>query len=131
MAEIRNDITIPITGATTMKMAIFITPAKMTESNPLLETAAPTSPPTRVCDELDGNPHHHVIKFQIIAAHTAAKISGKLIIPGSITPFPIVVATFKGKTRNATKLNIAASVTAHMGESTFVETTVAIELAES
>ena len=48
-----------------------------------------------------------------------------------MTPLPIVVATFRGKTRNARKLKVAASPTAANGDKTFVETTVAIELAES
>ena len=48
-----------------------------------------------------------------------------------MTPFPMVVATFRGKIRNATKLKNAAIPTAAKGERTFVETTVAIELAES
>jgi hypothetical protein len=37
----------------------------------------------------------------------------------------------RGKTRNARKSNIAARHTTAKGESTFVETTVAIEFAES
>jgi hypothetical protein len=48
-----------------------------------------------------------------------------------MTPLPIVVATLSGKIRKARKLNVAASPTAASGERTFVETTVAIELAES
>jgi hypothetical protein len=84
-----------------------------------------------VCDELEGNPPHQVIRFHIMAAHTAEKIKVRLMIPGSITPLPIVVATFRGNIRNAIKLKVAARVTAAIGESTFVETTVAIELAES
>jgi hypothetical protein len=131
IAEIMNDINIPSNGATTINIAIFITPAKIIDPKPLLATAAPTRPPTRVCDELEGNPHHHVNRFQIIAAQTAEKINVRVTIPGSMTPLPIVVATFKGKIRNATKLNIAARATAAIGESTFVDTTVAIELAES
>jgi hypothetical protein len=43
----------------------------------------------------------------------------------------MVLATLRGKTRNATKLNVAASPTAAIGDKTFVETTVAIEFAES
>jgi len=48
-----------------------------------------------------------------------------------MTPLPIVVATLRGKIRKARKLNVAARPTAAIGERTFVETTVAIELAES
>jgi len=126
-----KDITIPRTGAITINKTIFSTPEYITELNPLLATAAPTRPPTRVCDELDGRPHHHVIRFQIIAAVTAAAIKFSVTISGSITPLPIVVATLSGKIRNARKLKIAARNTADIGERTFVDTIVAIEFAES
>jgi hypothetical protein len=41
------------------------------------------------------------------------------------------VATLSGKIRKATKLKVAARPTAAIGDKTFVETTVAIEFAES
>ena len=72
-----------------------------------------------------------MIKFQIIAAETADMIRFSVTISGSITPFPIVCATLRGKMRKATKLKVAANATAEKGERTFVDTTVAIELAES
>jgi hypothetical protein len=84
-----------------------------------------------VCDELDGRPKYHVIRFQMIAAIIAAASKFRVMISGFITPLPIVVATLSGKIRNATKLNVAASPTAATGDRTFVETTVAIEFAES
>ena len=114
-----------------MNATILITPPIITEPGPELAIAAPTKPPTRVWDELDGNPHHQVIKFQVIAAIRAAPITLRFITLGSTTPVPIVVATFKGNTKNAMKLNVAAKRTAENGERTFVDTTVAIELAES
>jgi len=84
-----------------------------------------------VCDELEGKPHHHVRRFHTIAATTAAAIRCIFIMSALMTPFPIVVATLRGKIRKARKLNVAASPTAARGESTLVETTVAMELAES
>jgi hypothetical protein len=110
---------------------ILITPAEITAPGPELAIAAPTSPPTRVWEELDGNPHHQVIRFQIIAATKADPITVRFIASGSTTPFPIIVATFIGKTVNAMKLKNAAIETAANGERTFVETTAAIEFAES
>lgn len=121
----------PSKGAMTIKITILITPAYTTELQPELATAAPTSPPTRVCDELDGSPSHHVIRFQVIAATKAEAITVRFITSGFITPFPIVVATFGSKIRKAMKLKNAAIDTAATGERTFVETTVAIEFAES
>jgi len=131
MAEIMNDIAIPRKGAITIKATILITPDITTDLTPELTMAEPTSPPTRVCEELDGKPNHQVIRFHVIAATSAAAITVRLIISGSITPFPIVVATLKGNTVNAIKLKKAAIATAANGDSTFVDTTVAMEFAES
>ena len=49
----------------------------------------------------------------------------------SIIPLPIVFATCVPRTKAATKLKNAAQATACCGESTRVETTVAIEFAEA
>jgi hypothetical protein len=54
-----------------------------------------------------------------------------LTTPGSTTPLNRVVATLNGKITNAMKLKNAAIETAAIGESTFVETMQAMELAES
>ncbi len=124
-------MTMPRSGATTMKMIILKTPENITEPVPELTIAAPTSPPTSVCEELDGSPHHHVIRFQTMAATRAAAITLRFITSGSTTPFPIVVATLRGKMVKAIKLKVAARRTAEKGDSTFVETTVAIAFAES
>jgi len=131
IAEIINEIIIPRKGATTMKTTIFNTPEKITESIPELAIAEPTSPPTRVCEELDGKPRSHVKRFHEIAATSAAAMTVRFITSGSITPFPIVVATFNGKTVKAIKLKKVAIKTAENGERTFVDTIVAIEFAES
>lgn len=111
--------------------AIFRTPETITTLVPALAMPAPTKPPTKVCEELEGNPQYHVNKFHIIAAIKAAAIVVRSIISEFITPLPMVVATFKLKKRNATKLKNAAHATAGNGDNTFVDTTVAIELAES
>lgn len=108
-----------------------MTPAITTDPHPELATAAPTRPPTRVWEELEGRPSHQVTRFQAMAATKAEAITVRFITSGLITPLPIVVATFRGKIRNAMKLKKAAIVTAENGERTFVETTVAIEFAES
>jgi hypothetical protein len=46
-------------------------------------------------------------------------------------PLPIVLATWRPRNRKATKLKNAAHTTAYLGESTLVETMVAMEFAES
>ena len=50
---------------------------------------------------------------------------------GEMIPVPTVCATCKPKNKKAMKLKNAAQTTATLGESTRVETTVAIELAAS
>ena len=114
-----------------IKATIFHTPEAITDPNPALATAAPTNPPTSVCDELEGKPHHHVNKFHVIAAIKPAKITCRLITSGSTVPLPIVVATESGNTKKAMKLKNAARRTAAKGDKTLVDTTVAIEFAES
>ena len=131
IVEIINPISIPRSGEIIMNAAILITPLVITEPGPELAIAAPTSPPTKVWDELDGNPSHQVTRFHTIAATSAAPITFRFTKSGSTTPFPIVWATLWVKTVKAIKLKNDAIPTAARGESTFVETTVAIEFAES
>jgi hypothetical protein len=73
--EIMNDITIPSMGAIKMNETILINPENIITLNPECITAAPTRPPTRVCEELEGRPIHQVIRFQIIAATNAEAIT--------------------------------------------------------
>jgi hypothetical protein len=126
-----KDITNPSNGAITIKIIILMTPDMITELQPAPATAAPTNPPVRVCEELEGRPNHQVRRFQRIAATKAEAITVRLTTSGLITLLPIVWATFRGKIRNAIKLKNAAMPTAAIGERTLVETTVAIEFAES
>lgn len=121
----------PSNGAITINATILTTPDITTEEIPELAMAAPVRPPTNVCEELEGKPHHQVNRFHIIAAVRAEAITVRLITSGLTTPFPIVVATFNGNTTNAIKLKKAARITADKGDKTLVETIVAIELAES
>ena len=60
-----------------------------------------------------------------------AKITEKVTTERSTMPLPTVFATAVPKKKAATKLKKAAQATALPGESTRVETTVAIELAAS
>ena len=62
-------------------------------SSPDWASAAPTSPPISACDELDGRPSHHVIRFQTIAPISAARIVFSFARPVSMIPFPTVFAT--------------------------------------
>jgi len=129
--EIKKETINPKTGAIMIKMAILKIPAKTIAFIPEQANAAPAKPPTSVCEELDGIPHHHVKRFQIIAADIAAAMVAKLITSGFTIPFPMVVATVSGNIKKAIKLKNAAHQTAANGDNTLVETIVAIELAQS
>ena len=42
-------------------------PAQFTPEVPSATSTAPMSPPIRACEELDGNPRYHVMRFHTIA----------------------------------------------------------------
>ena len=109
----------------------FVSPAASSAPTPVFATAAPARPPIRACDELDGIPTHQVTRSQTMAPARAARTTAPSTRCGSTMPVPIVAATCSPKNKKATKLKNAAHTTAHRGESTRVETTVAIELAAS
>ena len=71
------------------------------------------------------------MRFQPMAPTSPAKITPIDSTFWSTTSLAMVVATWVPKTRKATKLKNAAHATARRGESTRVDTTVAIELAAS
>jgi hypothetical protein len=57
----------PTIGAITMKGTTLRIPRGISAVHPALATAAPAKPPTRACEELVGNPNHHVIKSHMMA----------------------------------------------------------------
>ena len=83
------------------------------------------------CDELVGSPKYQVIRSQTIAPVSPPKITAKVTILMSIIPEPTVLATAVPNVNAATKLKNAAQMTALPGDSTRVDTTVAIEFAAS
>jgi hypothetical protein len=85
----------------------------------------------RACDDDEGMPKYHVIRFHVIAPISPPQTTSEFTSEMSISPEPIVFATAVPKTNAATKLKNAAQTTATSGERTRVETTVAIEFAES
>src|SRR5664280_1280754 len=103
----------------------------MIAPKPTLAIAAPAKPPIRAWDELVGRPKYQVMMSQAMAPIRPARITYSVAAAGTTSPLPIVVATLSGKMNAATKLKNAAQTTASPGESTRVDTTVAIELAAS
>src|SRR5437867_513623 len=132
VASITENPTVsPISGASTMKIPILISPAATSDAKPALATAAPAKPPMSACDELVGNPQYQVIRSHTMAPQSPARIIHWSTMAESTTPLPTVLATCTPKPKAATKLKKAAHTTAWSGVSTRVETTVAMELAAS
>src|SRR3954470_21211930 len=121
----------PMKGATTMKMSVFVQPEGMIAMKPALATAAPAYPPKSACEELVGRPAYQVKRFHAIAPIIPAKITASVTTLRSTMPLPTVLATAVPTRNAAAKLKNAAQITALPGESTRVETTVAIEFAAS
>jgi len=114
-----------------MNRTTFATPLTTTTPKPALATPAPTSPPTRACETLMGNPIRVQAWVQMMALIRVTRIMGTSMIAGLTIPRPIVSATCTPKMNTATKLNTVAHTTARRGDSTRVETMVATELAAS
>ncbi|OPZ66831.1 MAG: hypothetical protein BWY82_02916 [Verrucomicrobia bacterium ADurb.Bin474] len=89
------------------------------------------SPPMRAWDELLGRPSHQVMRFHAMAPPKAASTRKLFTTPGWTIPVPMVLATGIPAMKMAVKLKKEAHTTALWGESTRVDTTVAMELAES
>src|SRR5712691_5664547 len=121
----------PMIGATTMKISVLYQPSTMMTLKPERMMAAPAKPPIRACDEEVGNAHHQVSKSQTIAPSNPAITTYWVTESMWIMPLPMVLATAVPRKKAATKLKKAAQMTASLGESTRVETTVAMLLAAS
>src|SRR5713101_3638309 len=105
-------------------------PCHSTPFSPDWTSAAPISPPIRACDDDEGNPSHHVKRFQTIAPATAASTVFGVARPVSMIPFPTVFATAV-VTKAPARLAIAAIRTASLGERARVEIEVATAFAVS
>jgi len=90
----------------------LLKPAHTTALVPALLIPAPTSPPIRACELLDGMPAHQVMRFQVIAPISAPKITRASTMCASTMPTPTVCATCRPKNINAMKLKNAAQTTA-------------------
>ncbi len=118
-------------GATKAGMTtLCASPCHWTPAEPDCAIAAPTRPPIRACDELEGRPNHQVKRFQAIAPISAASTVLVFASPVSTIPFPTVVATAV-VTNAPTRLAAEATATASLGESARVEIEVATALAVS
>jgi hypothetical protein len=60
---------------------------------PALAIPAPSSPPIRACEPLEGIAASQVMTFQRIAPLNAPKMSRRSTMPGAMMPVPYVWAT--------------------------------------
>src|SRR5207247_9572529 len=91
------------------------TPCHSTPPSPDWTSAAPISPPISACDDDDGRPSHHVIRFHVIAPITAASTVFEFARPLSMIPLPTVFATAVVANAPA-RFAIAATATASRRE---------------
>src|SRR4051794_6510225 len=113
-------------GTTTLPSS----PSPFTAFEPSAANAAPTTPPIRACDELEGSPKYHVARFQAIAPIRPANTIVGVMKSASTMPFATVAAT-ASEMNAPTKLRMAANVTATRGGSARVEIAVATTFAVS
>src|SRR3954453_13632625 len=105
-------------------------PSPLTAADPSAAKAAPTMPPIRACEELDGRPKYQVARFHAIAPMSPANTIVGVMVAASTIPLATVAAT-ASEMNAPTKLRIAANVTATRGGIARVEIAVATTLAVS
>ena len=79
----------PIIG----RMILSKTPPQRTPDSPALAIIAPMRPPKSACDELDGMPKYHVVKFHTTAPTRADSTRGSVTRSVFTRPTPTVLAT--------------------------------------
>src|SRR6195952_2888396 len=119
----------PTTGDSTIASSALDNPLQTAADSPALARPAPSSPPIKAWELLEGMPSAQVTRFQTMAPIKAPKITRSSMMVGSMIPVPMVLATWRPNTAKATKLKNAAQNTAYCGRSTRVETVVATEWA--
>ena len=126
----------PTTGDTTIGMTTLSRITVQCTVAPAT-TPTPVSAPIRACEEDEGRPFHHVMRFQTIAPITAASTMTRPCRAGipdsavrSTMPDPMVLATSTPSSAPR-RLNAAAMTSATLGVSARVETEVAMAFAAS
>src|SRR3990172_5098156 len=78
--------------------------------------AAPTKPPIRACEELEGMPSHQVSTFQTMAEISAARATGTVTASPVTTSLQIVLATATPNKKGPAKLARADMPNAQRGD---------------
>ena len=117
-----------IIGMTTLSTTLSqstVTPAAM---------PTPIRPPIRACDEDDGMPKYHVMRFHVIAPIRALMTTVRAcsgVMSSKPTRISLMVFATPTPSNAPTKFKIAAMISAIRGVSARVDTEVAIALAAS
>src|SRR6202142_4023537 len=133
----REPATVAATGVTASATRIPIPPTgspgrrppQLTAPGPASSRAAPSRPPTRACDELDGIASRQVITVQATAPQAPAPMTGITAWPDRATTAPRVPATAVPNRNGPTRLNRAARTTAGPGLAARDATRVAVAVA--
>src|SRR5919198_1231437 len=127
----RNAAPNAIAGASSAGMTTrCATPCHNTPFSPDCTSAAPTRPPIKACEELDGKPNHQVSRFQAIAPSRAARSVCCVARFPSMMPLATFLATAV-VTKAPARFATAAISTAIRGVTARVPTEVAIAFAVS
>src|SRR3954471_16019779 len=119
------------TGASSPGTMTFSTiPSPSMALAPSLTKAAPTTPPMSACEELAGNPSHHVARFHVIAPIRPANTTVVVIASAWTMPLATVAAT-ASEMKAPAKFRTADIATAERGDIARVETDVAMAFAVS
>src|SRR6185437_15434688 len=115
----------PTTGETAAGITTFVQrPCQTTPRVPNRTRAAPTSPPTSACVELEGKPRRQQVRFHATAPSSAASTVWPVARCVSTRPEPIVLAT-EVVTNPPARLAAAERATAGRGDRARVPTQVA------
>ena len=124
----------PRVGLTIIGMATFSMTLSQSTVTPEARPA-PMSPPIRACEDEEGMPKYHVMRFQVMAPTSALTTIVRAWLGESMVSNPVrmslIVLATSTPSNAPTKLRMAAIVRARRGVSARVETEVAIALAAS
>ena len=83
----------PTSGDSTIASSVLERPPQTAAENPAFAMPAPTRPPIKACELLEGIPSAQVIRFQAMAPTRAPKMTCASTTLGSMIPVPMVLAT--------------------------------------
>src|SRR5579862_4660645 len=119
------------TGESTAGLITLLTSAcHLTPELPTAASSAPTTPPISACDELEGSPKYHVMRFHTMAPASPAKAIVSVTLPAETIP-PATVAATLSEMKAPAKFSTEAIAMAARGESARVEMEEATTLAVS